>query len=142
MELTGYALFSPVALALGILILGWGMFPNLRTQTKVFNATAALWLLSSLVVLGFIFIGRGAGYGIDWQRDIGYAVGGLIALLPPFALVAAVLRTGINITRRHHVILTLVMACAVAAVVLFFLPTLFFVSWLFGCILTGYPSCM
>jgi hypothetical protein len=94
MKLTGYALFSPVAIALGILVLGWGVFPKFRTQPGFFKATVTLWFLSTLVILGFVFVGREMGYGIIWQRDIGYVVGGFTALLLPFALVAAVLRIG------------------------------------------------
>lgn len=142
MGLTGYALFSPVAIALGILVFGWVLFPNLRTRTGIFNVTATLGLCSSLVVLGLVFFGRGTGYGIDWQRDVGYAFGGFTALLLPFALVAAVLRIGIKITQRNNVIPTLVAACGVTAIALYFLPTSFFMSWVFGCVLSGYPSCM
>jgi hypothetical protein len=142
MKLTGYALFSPVAIALGILVLGWGVFPKFRTQPGFLKATVTLWFLSALVILGFVFVGREMGYGIIWQRDIGYVVGGFTALLLPFALVAAVLRIGINSIHRKHVILTLVAASGVTALVLYFFPTFFFVGWVLGCVLTGYPSCI
>lgn len=137
-----YALFIPVAVSLALLAIKLTHPQSTVSIRRAGTLAAILWALSWLAVLTILYAGPADGMENTFilRREGGYWVGSALFVALPFF---AVFLVGMTLRSMNWVqSAKRVAALSVAAAGWFFAPWLFFVGWVTGCVLMGYPSCM
>ena len=136
-----YSAFAPA----GVCLVGLAWWVSGAKQglpiRRAISLGVGLWVLAWLGTLGYMaLVGDGKPRTFIAQRDVGYLIGSLIFISVPFLAVlmsSMVLRQApLNATPK------VLASLGIAAVAWLFVPWLFYVGWIVGCVFAGYPSCM
>lgn len=144
MQVSGwnYAYFFPVALALVVCVLAWKPADFQANHARAVGVAAVLWVLSSAMVLGLFWTMAPSTFSrpLVAQRNLGYMIGGALALVLPFIASAMVFCALTRLGASDRA--TRLFAACVGAAEFLLVPPVFFAGSIVGCAFLGYRSCM